>query len=449
MFLSTKKMRTLLLLVLASVSLSACGGTTSHDSTGSGLSETTASLSLEDLVIKVDDSVPLNPVFTPTSAATSVSYVIADAEVVAISRSGILTGRKAGATTVTATSETNLTATFSVTVNEKDEVELSPLELFNEYGQFEDESLPGWALTGTTAEKHVPEIDADREEDMALKLWTGDYSADDEAASLVDFTMTSTFTEVLPAGDYTLSLELVGSIAEITLTLEGVSYSRQNDVIAISGGAYRQSWIEFTLATDKTISLSITFLSPGTLTNWGYLDNVTLHEGHVKPVLPDEPSDGNYLKDGSFEIAGSQTGFLSEATNAYLDWQIAGALRTGEQITFDGWAGHEDYSLKYNYWPSTSGAAGNVKVFQTFTLDEGATFNLNYYVASGGITNIKIYILVDGVEVSSTLIPNSGSYSQKQINDIVLPAGLVEFGIHIQEGYQTWMHLDYMLLTIK
>jgi len=42
MFLSTRKMRTLLLLVLASVSLSACGGTTSHDSTGSELSETTA-----------------------------------------------------------------------------------------------------------------------------------------------------------------------------------------------------------------------------------------------------------------------------------------------------------------------------------------------------------------------------------------------------------------------
>jgi len=394
--------------------------------------------------------VPLNPVFTPTSAATSVTYVVADTEVATISRSGILTGLKVGSTTVTATSETNLTATFSVTVNEKDEVELNTLELFNQYGQFEDESLPGWTLTGTTAEKHVAEIDADREkEDMSLKLWAGDYSADDETASLVDFTMTSIFTEVLPAGDYTLSLELVGSIEEITLTLEGVSYSRQNNDIAISGGAYRKSWIEFTLATDKAISLSITFLSPGTLTNWGYLDNVTLHEDHVKPVLPDEPSDGNYLKDGSFEIAGSQTAFLSEATNAYLDWQIAGSLRTGEQITFDGWAGHEDYSLKYNYWPSAAGDAGDVKVFQTFTLDEGATFNLNYYVASGGITNSKIYILVDGVEVSSTLIPNSGSYSQKQINDIVLPAGLVEFGIHIQEGGQTWMHLDYMLLTIK
>ena len=445
MFLSNHKVSSLLLLLLATVSLTACGGTSQTPSGTSNTSEVTATMSLDDLVIQVDDAVPLNPVFNPISAASSVTYEIENEDIVSISRSGILLGLAEGVTNVTATSETDLTDTFQVTVNASDE---DPVEQFNTYGQFEDTNIPGWILSGPTASLHIVEGDADRgQEDLQLKLFTGDFNAEDENASLIDMTLTLAYEGEFEAGDYTLVFDLVGVVNDVSLTLEGVTYTKGAGEILMSAGSYRSTYIQFSLASKKALSLSFTFYSPGTQTNWGYMDDVKLELGHTKPVVV-VPEDGNLLSDGSFEVAGSQTEWLDEATNEYLDWQIAGTLRTGEEVTLNSWAGHEDYSLKYNFWPSASTDKGDVKVFQTFTLDTSTTLNLSYFVASGGITDSHLYIEVDGVEAYRVLIPNSGSYAQQTLNSISLPAGEVEFGVHIQEGFQTWIHLDYFLLTI-
>lgn len=441
MNLSIKNLKIFSLLALATVSLSACGDSPSVQAT----------LTFEDLVIEVGDSVPLNPVFNPIAAATEITYVVENPTILTISRSGILTGQAVGETTVTGTSRTQLQDTFSVTVNESSVVPLTSIEQFNEYGTFEDAELPGWTLTGTTADKQVVGVDADREEeDNALTLWTGDYNAEDATASLIDFTLHSTHNQLVPAGDYTLEFDMVGVVNTIEVTLEGVTYTKANNEVVIGGASYRTTYIEFTLALEKSISLSILFNSPGTQTNWGYLDDVRIVSGHVKPDIPVEPNDGNYLKDGSFEIAGAQVPYLSADSNEFLAWQIAGDLRKQEEVTLNSWTTQGDYSLKYNYYPSvvnTERPIGDVKVFQTFTLADANTFNLSYYVASGGVSGTSLYILVDGIEVYTSAIPNSASYSKQNLTNIALTPGVVEFGVHFLEDKDTWIHLDYFLLT--
>ncbi len=454
MILSKYKKASLFLVLLASLTLSACGGSSSSEPLSQApTSDVEATLTLEDLVIKVNDTVPLNPIFNPSSAATAITYEIEDENIVAISRSGILSGLAVGETNVTATSQNNLSDTFNVVVEESDEVPLTTLEQFNVYGEFEEVTVPGWRMTGTTAEAHIPEVDVDREqEDMSLKLWAGDYDAEDETASVIDFTLTLTYDGIFTAGDYTLSFDVVGVVNDISVTLEGVTYTKSAGDISISGGDYRSNYFEFTLSSDKALDLAFVFYSPGTQTNWGFLDSVKMNEGHIKPDIPEEPDDGNYLADGSFEIAGSQAEWLDASTNEFLAWQIEGTLRSEESVTLDtAWPRDRDVSLKYNYWPTTTNTErpiGDVKVFQTFTLDTQATFDLKYYVAGGGISDSDIYILVDGTEVYRSLIPNHDPYSLIELNDILIDAGEIEFGIHIQEDAQTWIHLDYMLLTL-
>lgn len=440
MILSNKRLKLFLMATLAFVGLSACSQTSEA-----------ATLTFENLVIQVNDTVSLEPVFTPSSAATSVTYDIEDETIVSISRSGILTGLAEGQTDVVATSQNNLTDTFSVTVNPSTVIPLTSIEQFNEYGTFEEAALPGWDLTGTTAEKQVVGIDVDRaQEDNALTLWTGDFNAADDTASLIDFTMTSTHDQPIPLGNYTLTFEMVGVVNTIEVTLEGQTYTKANKEIVIGGGAYRKSYIEFTLTTSKVISLSMMFNSPGTQTNWGYLDDVKIEPGHIKPELPGEPNDGNYLSDGSFEIAGAQVDYLSADSNEFLAWQIAGDLRNEETVTLNSWTTQGDVSLKYNYYPAavnTERPIGDMKVFQKFTLAEATTFNLSYYVAAGGVSGTNIYILVDGVEVYTSAVPNAASYTKINLSNIALGAGEVEFGVHYQEDKDTWIHLDYFLLV--
>lgn len=465
MNLSHTKRNYIIPLLLAFLTLTSCGTTsssqgstsnstptTSEGANSGATSEVVGTLTLEDLFLKVNDTIPLNPVFNPTSVASAITYDIADKEVVSISRSGILTALKVGVTTITATSETNLTDTFQVTVEENEVPPLSDIDQFNLDGQFEEASLPGWTLTGTSAAKHVIDLDADREqEDYALKLWPGEFSEEDETASLVDFTLALTSEVTLEEGDYTLRFDLVGNIAEIAVTLLDEVYSRETKDVVIGGAAYRRTYIEFSVTEETILTLSMKFDSPGTQLNWGFLDDVALDEGHTKPEIPAEPNDGNYLKDGSFEISGAQNiTDLDTNTNEYLDWKIDGVLRVSESVTLNNWTTQGDFSLKYNYYPSavnTERPVGDMKVYQHFTIEEAGIFNLSYYVAAGGITNTKLIILVDDVEVYSTAVANSASYTKKSLTGINLPAGDAEFRIHFQEQKDTWIHLDYLLLT--
>ncbi len=416
-------------------------------------SEVSATLTFEDLVIKVDDAVPLNPVFNPTSAASAITYEIEDPTIVSISRSGILLGLVPGVTNVTATSETELTDTFQVTVEENDRPEVTALEEFAIIGQFEEANLPGWQLSGPSAEKHAIDIDADREQDDSqLKLWPGDFDEEDETASLVDFTLTLVYDGEFEASDYTLVFDLVGNIDVIEVELEGTSYTKALKQVNIGGAAYRTTYIEFSLNEAQTLDLSFMFQSPGTQANWGFLDDVNLEEGHTKPELPVDPDDGNLLNDGSFEIASAQVGFLDENSNEFLDWQIEGTLRTMESISFDEWTTQGDFSLKYNYYPNSVDSerpVGDMKVYQYFTIEEAGMFDLSYYVAAGGIINTKLIIIVDDIEVYAHDVPNSSTYSKQTLNDIELPAGEAEFRIHFQEDKDTWIHLDYILLTAQ
>lgn len=451
MFLSKTKKFILPLLLLGSLVITGCGNKNTSNPTTS-TSEVTPTLTLQDLFIKVGDVVPLDPVFTPTSAATSVTYTVEDETIVRVRQNAYLEALKVGKTSVTATSQNNLTDTFEVTVSEADEPELTLIEEFNKYGAFEDETLPGWSLSGTTASKHGIDIDNDRDpDDFAFKLWTGDFSDSDETASLIDVTLRSTFNKKFTAGDYTLKFDLVGVVNVIEVTLEGTTYTRANKEVAIGGANYRTNYIEFTLSEEKVITLAIKFYSPGTQTNWGFLDDVMLEEGHTKPVIV-EPEDGNLLKDGSFEVAGSEVTYLSEESNEFLDWQFDGDLRNEESVTLNSWAQDRDWSLKYNYWPNNPDPNlefGDLKVYQFFEVEEAGLYNLSYFIMGGGITNAKFQIFVAGEEVFTTNLTNADPYAKRTVNDINLPQGEAEFRIVFQEKVNTWIHLDYILLTKK
>lgn len=399
----------------------------------------TGSLAISDVTGEVGDIIPLQITFDPVSVAAQVEYSDYDETIALISDDTVL-ALKAGETNVRATSR-DLSTTFTITISEKTVV-TSPLDVFNEYGAI-TEGLPGFSLTGENVEEHIVENDNDREgHEEALRIYV------DESDPAIDFTLTSTYAanNKFPAGDYTLSVELVGNPEEVIVTINEDVYKKSLGDIEVIGGSYKTSYFEFTLPRESTFDFSLRVTSPANQGTWGYIDNIILQEGHVKPEdTGPEVDENNLLRDPGFETAG-KVGLANSPV-----WEVE-HIQTGGtyDVKTDGWAANGTaYSLKLNYWPGSSNAPEiEATVSQTFTVTEDGEYELTYFIATGGFSTSMLYIAQEDLVVHSFAVVKRAidPFDIVPGEKVDLTAGEYTFVIHFKESSNVWAHLDDFLL---
>lgn len=415
------------------------GGCKNSSSSAPVTSSVESSLTITDVTGEVGDIVPLAITFVPVSAAAQITYSNYDESIALITDDTVLM-LKAGVTNVTAISR-DLATTFKITVTEK-VVSVTVLDGFNEYGAIL-EGLPGFVLTGDNLEAHIVENDADREgHEDALRIYV------DETDPAIDFTLTSTYAanHKFPAGDYTLSAELVGNPQEVIVTINEDIYKKSLGEIEVVGGAYKRSYFEFSLTEQSSFDFSLRVTSPANVGTWGYIDNIMLEEGHVKPEETDpEINEGNLLLDPGFEAAG-KVGIANSPVWAVEHIQTGGTY----DVKTDGWAANgTSYSLKLNYWPDSSSAPEiEATISQTFTVEEDGEYELTYFIATGGFVKSRLYItqadeVVHSFAVIKTTIDPFRIVPGEKVD---LTAGEYTFVIHFKESSNVWAHLDDFVL---
>ncbi len=405
------------------------------------------SLTINDVVATVGDIVPLTITFEPISVASSIVYSNYDTEVATISDDTLL-ALKAGTTTAKAVSG-KLETTFSITVNDR-AIPVDPVAKFNEYGEITD-GLPGFLLTGDNLEHHIVENDNDREgHEDALRIYV-----DDESDPAINFTLTSTYSANtdFPTGDYTISVEMVGNPDEVIVEVDDTLYKKSENEVDIFTGSYTTSYFEFNLALKRSFAFSIEVSAAAGRDAWGYIDNIVLHNGHIKPEEEEPPVSESLLVDGGFESAGA----LPNLNDSPV-WDV-NYIKTAEtlMVQTDSWTTNSSrYSFKFSYWPANNSGApdAEVTVSQTFTVTSAGDYELTYLMATDGLKDSLMYLLQDEVIVHNFAVrktaTSAGTFDPIAPETVTLEAGEYTFVLHLKENTQRWAHFDdFSLLKVE
>lgn len=446
-----------LLPALFGLLLTGCGGQTSSEEP-SVSSEVQKTISIEDVVLEVNESIDLSTIttFTPADSIDTVTYIIATGgqEIVTINRQGTLTALKAGTTSVTATiNNTHVSTSFNVTVTEPSYVDVDYIASFNELGTFEND-LDGWTLLGTTASQMSVDVDGDTNRNRttkALKLWVADYAAASgetpEVSSLIDFTIGTSFTEEdFVSGTYTLSFDIIAEITTVEVTINDTKYTRANEELTVTTGGYNTNYIVFE-QTSKDFVFSMYFYGGNGDNNWGYVDNIYLQEGDHKPI---EVVVENLLEDPGFEIAGKN----GIASSPWILTGTPGVNTWGNNLKFDG-NGARSGSYGFNYWHGNA-VEDDFTLHQTVTVTTAGNYDLTYFIYGGDYTatnsaNTKIFVSQNDTVIKEMAIPVSkAGFTEKMLENIALSEGAVTVTIRIQTTiYDAWIKLDDFVLTLK
>lgn len=111
--------------------------------------------------------------------------------------------------------------------------------------------------------------------------------------------------------------------------------------------------------------------------NWGYLDDIKLTAGDVKPVEVAE----NLIVDGGFEQLGAVGGDFANQSA----WVFAGVANAnnkwGENLKFNS-DGARTGSYGLNYWHGSS-EADDFTITQTVTIEQAGNYLLSYDITGG------------------------------------------------------------------
>lgn len=420
------KIKYLITLILCSILVvSGCNKNSTSSSVNSSINEG-KSIHIEDITLRVGDSIDIEVTFIPASSVTSVTY---STSTIAEIRNGVLTALVPGEDDITCTTIDSISTTFHLTVLPKVEVELTPMELFNKLGTFDDE-LEGWNLSGNSAEVITVSYDPDRsKEDNGLKLWT-----DGE----VDITLNTTINS-LEAGVYTISFEMVGgNLDSALLTLNDEEFSWVTGDIIIATTGYKTSYFVYEVKESENIEFTLTIKGAATNGGWGFLDNIKIEKGNTKPRVE---LIENLIVNGDFEQAISNWAFIGTYSGTIK--QDAGSANNGL------------YGL--NYWANgTSNDSLDIK--QTINIEESGTYTLSIMGILGDdnssylINNNYIYLTqgTNTKKVELTRTNWNGGVFTKFETEVKLTVGETEVGIHIFTTSGTsWYHLDDFILIKK
>lgn len=441
--------RLLSLSLLLALPLASCGGDPSEQPSEGQSEQLEAKITIQDITLIEGEFVDLYSLvtFEPVTSVDTLTFIIVEGgEFVQINANDVLLALAEGAAKVEARGDNiDASTTFNVTVTAAPKPEQTPFELFNIDGTFEG-NLDRWVFSGPTASLHQePEADADRgEEDLQIKLWTGDY-VEGLTSSLIDFELSYTFEDKdLIDGTYTLQFDIVGALTEVKATINGTEYSSLNGDIIVNGGGYTTNYIVYE-QVGTAFTLKLSFYGADGNVNWGYLDDIKLTAGDVKPVEVAE----NLIVDGGFEQLGAVGGDFANQS-AWVFAGVANANEWGENLKFNS-DGARTGSYGLNYWHGSS-EADDFTITQTVTIEQAGNYLLSYDITGGdySIANSEftsIRVIQNDVELANEFLAPSANYVTVELEPLALEAGVIDIVFRIQTtASNTWIKIDNVSL---
>lgn len=441
--------RLLSLSLLLALPLASCGGDPSEQPSEGQSEQLEAKITIQDITLIEGEFVDLYSLvtFEPVTSVDTLTFIIVEGgEFVQINANDVLFALAEGAAKVEARGDNiDASTTFNVTVTAAPKPEQTPFELFNIDGTFEG-NLDRWVFSGPTASLHQePEADADRgEEDLQIKLWTGDY-VEGLTSSLIDFELSYTFEDKdLIDGTYTLQFDIVGALTEVKATINGTEFSSLNGDIIVNGGGYTTNYIVYE-QVGTTFTLKLSFYGADGNVNWGYLDDIKLTAGDVKPVEVAE----NLIVDGGFEQLGAVGGDFANQS-AWVFAGVANANKWGENLKFNS-DGARTGSYGLNYWHGSS-EADDFTITQTVTIEQAGNYLLSYDITGGdySIANSEftsIRVIQNDVELANEFLAPSANYVTVELEPLALEAGVIDIVFRIQTtASNTWIKIDNVSL---
>jgi hypothetical protein len=367
----------------------------------------------------------------------AVTYSDYDETIIQI-KNGMVKALSPGTTTVKITgNNTGATGSFKVTVSYEPGVQ--SMEGFNRAGTFDEEDpLSLWTITGTTAERHIVEIDEQGgNATYAFKLWYEDLAA-------IDVTL-SYLLEDMPAGVYTFTMQIrAGNLGEVTALINDSEYKWTEGQIYTNKNT---TYLVYELAEDGDIDFSLTVtaaaVSEGETGGWGFIDDIAVEKGDTAPENLVNSMTVNYSFEDGLE------GWTVVTNDGFLG-----------QLTENSTVASHSGAYGVNYW-GAAGANDSLTISQIVSSLPAGTYRLSICMIVGcdntsvselqeGYIYIKNYDGADGVLTKDVKVMtgwNNGDMVVYTLDNINVTNATVEVGLVLTMGANTvWIHFDDFIL---